>query len=230
MNIFEDDEDHEEFLRLLVSAYEPRGITVLAWCLMSNHVHLLVHGHLSEVSKAMRSALSRYAAFFNFKHGHVGHLFQGRFSSTPILDDAQLLVTMRYIHGNPARAGICDIKSYRWSSYSEYMEESRISNTTMILEMLGGPPAFELYHAEEGTDGPKEPKAVRRAILDARAKELAMDIAGGAHALSTLPSLERPERDALLSDMKDAGLSVRQIERLTGIGRNIVQRARRTSQ
>lgn len=105
MNIFEDDDDRGEFLRLLSAALEATTVEAYAWCLMSNHVHLLLHGPLESISEAMRRTLGRYAVFFNKKHDHVGHLFQGRFFSVPVIDDPQLMELVRYIHQNPAHAG-----------------------------------------------------------------------------------------------------------------------------
>lgn len=225
MNIFEDDGDRQEFMRLVAFALKNRGVQLLAWCLMSNHAHLLVHGSLAEVSKAMKASLGRYATVFNSRHGRVGHLFQGRFASTPILDDAQLIATVCYIHSNPARAGISDTDRYSWSSYREYIGAPVLAETAFVLDIMGGTEGFiSLHRSEESPEPPPSPSRLRTAFFDEEAKKTAQEMLGGS-ALGDLAGLPKAERDEKLAALKAAGLSIRQIERLTGIGRNIVHRA-----
>ena len=152
MNIFEDDGDYFEFMRMLTRAFQNGSIDLFAWCLMSNHVHLLVHGALTDISGAMKSSLSVYASFFNAKHGHAGHVFQGRFGSVPIIDDGQLISAVRYIHLNPEEAGICSFTEYQWSSYREYLGEAEYVDPSKLLELLGGLEQFLCLHAERGED------------------------------------------------------------------------------
>ena len=119
--IFEDDEDRVFFLSLL-EKYFGAGEEgcVLAWCLMSNHTHLLINDHLPELSKKMKALGVSYARCFNGRYGRSGHLFQDRFASEAEKDDAQLMQTIRYIHANPEKAGIAPMGKYKWSSYGEY--------------------------------------------------------------------------------------------------------------
>lgn len=233
MNIFEDDDDREEFLRVLGSAFRTRQIDTYAWCLMSNHVHLLVHGEIEAISTAMKTSLGPYARFFNGKHDHVGHLFQGRFTSVPVLDDGQLMETIRYIHRNPSEAGICGLEDYAWSSYAAYVANADAvaaqplpCSTEFVLEVFGGRDAFRNFHAAEGDFDFDRRRAQTSALLsEAAARTLAEDTLG-AERLATIASLDKSTRDTCLCLLKERGLSVRQIERITGIGRNIIQRAR----
>ena len=234
MNIFEDDDDRAEFLRILGAALRTARLEALAWCLMSNHVHLLVHGPLDQISGAMRGALSSYARFFNLKHGHVGHLFQGRYTSIPVIDDAQLLETVRYIHQNPQAAGICGCREYPWSSYEAYAKGARAQTPTglpcvtgPVLGMLGGARGFAKFHETEAELDPGQCRKAAAVLLSEAAAKARAEELLGARRLSGLPSLGKAERDEGLCLLKEAGLSVRQIERITGIGRNIIQRASR---
>ena len=87
-------------------------VEVFGWCLMGNHVHLLLHGHIAGISKAMQVLLGTYALKFNEQTGRSGHLFQERFSSEPIDSDEYLLSALRYIHQNPDKARIATYDSY----------------------------------------------------------------------------------------------------------------------
>ena len=106
-NLFEDASDYRAFLELVAATAEKCGVFVHAYCLMSNHVHLLLEdqgGRLSEFMKSLSA--TGYATRFNAKASHIGHVFQQRFKSQPVEDEAHLLQAVRYIHNNPAKAGM----------------------------------------------------------------------------------------------------------------------------
>ena len=92
--------------------------SVLTYCLMPNHVHLVVDATVNELSLAMHRLNGLYAQRFNREYGYRGHLFQGRFHAKPIHDEAHLPGSIRYVVLNPVRAGLCAHPSHwRWSSY-----------------------------------------------------------------------------------------------------------------
>lgn len=92
--------------------------SVLAFCLMPNHLHLVVDARVAELSLAMHRVNGLYAQRFNRVHGYRGHLFQGRFHTRPIRDEAHLPGSIRYVLRNPVRAGLCAQPcNWRWSSY-----------------------------------------------------------------------------------------------------------------
>jgi putative transposase len=91
---------------------------MLAYCLMPNHLHLVVDADVEQLSLAMQRVNGTYAQRFNRVHGFRGHLFQGRFHSEPIRDEAHLPESIRYVILNPVRAGLCQRpEQWRWSSY-----------------------------------------------------------------------------------------------------------------
>lgn len=221
-NLFEGVYDYRAFLELLAKACEKGGVSVIAYCLMSNHVHLLLEdaeGHLGEV---MKSVLTGYAQRFNKLGDRVGHVFQQRFKSQPIEDEGYLLRAIRYIHNNPAKAGICAARDYPWSSYHEYVGVPVLVDTTLALELCGGVEGFVAFSASEDEEGYRFYERTR--LSDAEARQLASGILGEI-ALTDLKALERSRRNALLFELKDAGLSISQIQRLTGIGRGVIARA-----
>ena len=226
--IFENDADHEEFLRLLQAEAEADVFELYAWCLMSNHVHLLVHATLEELALRMRHLLSCYARYFNNNTGRVGHLFQDRFLSEPVNDDAYLLTLIRYIHQNPVKAGIADVDQYKWSSYREYLRGGGICDVRFPLAVFGSLEEFERLHRSPPETNAAFLDISRRrpawALSDEDAVIYASDLLGGI-GLDTLKALPTKERDRHLAELKHGGLSIRQIARLTGIGRGPIQRA-----
>ena len=119
-DLFEDASDYRAFLELVAAAAEKCDVLVHAYCLMSNHVHLLLEDQGGRLSEFMKSLVTGYAMRFNAKASHIGHVFQQRFKSQPVEDEAHLLQAVRYIHNNPAKAGMCPADEYPWSSYHEY--------------------------------------------------------------------------------------------------------------
>lgn len=131
--IFVDDEDRKTFLHLLKYYIIGLNCKVYAYCLMDNHVHLLIEDKELKIGELMKNITCVYAGEFNKKYGRVGHLFQDRFKSQNIENQTYLLRLIRYIHRNPEKAGICKTENYRWSSYSEVIYGSKIIDRDFIL-------------------------------------------------------------------------------------------------
>lgn len=117
--IFTDDRDRERFLWLLDVTAERYGWQIHAYCLMTNHFHLLVTTPDPNVSAGMQYLNGRYCQWFNWRHSFEGHVVEKRFFSSLMKTDEQLLTVARYIVLNPVRAGMCrSAADWRWSSYS----------------------------------------------------------------------------------------------------------------
>lgn len=132
--LFEDDEDRRFLLGKLAQYKDKHDAIILAWCLMENHVHILLKCELADLTNLMRSLGTSFARYYNGRHGHVGPVFQDRFKSYPVEDDAYLMTLVRYIHMNPQRAGTCSYDAYPWSSYAEYVDRSSICATDFVLD------------------------------------------------------------------------------------------------
>lgn len=117
MNVFTCDLERNYYLQAMRESCEERSVSILAWCMMSNHVHLVaVPSTESALANGIGGAHKAYTAVFNKLHQAQGYLFQGRFHSTP-MDDAHLYAAVRYILRNPVRAGMIRAAlDYRWSS------------------------------------------------------------------------------------------------------------------
>jgi putative transposase len=117
ISVFHADDDRRRYLEFLAKEIDRFGVNILAWCLMTNHVHFIaVPQHETSLARAFGEAHRRYTRMKNFEEGVRGYLFQGRFSSV-VLDERRLMAAARYVELNPVRAGIVDHPwEYAWSS------------------------------------------------------------------------------------------------------------------
>ena len=116
--IFEDDMDYQVFREILKVAVEKYNCIVHAYCLMSNHFHILLETDDIEVGTFMKYLASSYAIYFNKKYKYTGHLFEGRYKGCLVKDESYFLQTSRYIHLNPVKAKMVNApEDYKWSSY-----------------------------------------------------------------------------------------------------------------
>jgi REP element-mobilizing transposase RayT len=135
--IFLEDQDRERFLDALRLTRDASGCRVLAYCLMTNHVHLLLMTTDEPISLVMKRLGVRYVGWFNRKYGRVGHLFQSRFASIPVEDDAYLITLVRYIWRNPVEAGLTPRpEDYRWSSRSPLRHDQALVDTAALRRLV----------------------------------------------------------------------------------------------
>ncbi|HCG98604.1 MAG TPA: transposase [Actinobacteria bacterium] len=121
-HIFHSDDDYLRYLDKLRIAKKRYGFDVYAFCLMPNHIHLLLRTQEVPLSRIMRVVQTAYAHYFNRKHKCVGHVFQGRYKAILCDTDVYLLELIRYIHLNPVRANLTKLPhSYPWSSHQCYI-------------------------------------------------------------------------------------------------------------
>ena len=227
--IFEGDEDRWEFLELMRDCCREEGVTVIAWCLMGNHVHLVLADYEDAMSAAMHRLLLTYARRFNKRTGRTGHLFQNRFDRRSLDTDRYLMAAIRYVHANPQEAGIALIERYPWSSFAEYLraydnDTTRgFSDPSCVLELFGSAEGFIAYSlstpdgSEPALCDMKETEWERRAFADKMAKSLGVPLRG-------VKAAPPARRDTVIVGLHDAGFTVRQIERYTGIGKSTVSR------
>jgi putative transposase len=127
--IFFSDEDRSAYLSLIAEACAAHGTICLAWCLMDNHVHLiLVPSSEDGLRATLGEAHRRYSRRINFREGWRGYLFQGRFASYP-MDDAHLMVAVRYVENNPVAAQmVARAEEWRWSSARSHIAGKRLKD------------------------------------------------------------------------------------------------------
>lgn len=220
--IFEDASDRVFFLQTLFALFSSDASSVLAWCLMDNHVHLLLKISMDRLSETMRNLNSKYAMFFNAKYKREGHVFQGRFKSEPVEDEAYLLTVVRYIHKNPEHAGICSTRTYRWSSYRDYISGTGMIDESIVMGLFGNKESFVAFHDEDDMSAACTDISRGRKLLD---EDTAVRVAREAVSpigIENIKGMRKPERDEMICRLRKANLSIRQIERLTGISRSVV--------
>jgi len=120
-NIFVSDNDRIRFLDTLARMKEKYNFLVYAYCLMDNHIHLVINDNGNDISKLIKSINVSYVYYFNQIYKRCGHLFQDRFRSEIIQDGRYLLQVSKYIYNNPVKAGMVrKAEEYKWSSYNIY--------------------------------------------------------------------------------------------------------------
>ena len=215
-DIFYDDNDRERFLETIKRFSAETDVVIIAWCLMNNHVHILLKADGSP-ALFMKKLGCSYVPYFNKKYGRVGHLFQDRYKSETIRDDKYLLAVVRYIHMNPEKAHICKMIDYPWSSYSEYLSEGTIIDADLVLGMLGGTEGFKQFMA---LSDEKNYMDDQYGLCEKEALDVFTELyPGGANVFHALP---RDERKKAIVKLHSAGLTAAQICRVTGLGRNMV--------
>ena len=139
--VFEDDKDNAQFVSRIEKCLSETGVSIYAWALMPNHIHLLIRTGNTPLSKFMQKLLTGHATYFNKKYNRVGHLFQNRYKSILVQAENYLLKLVRYIHLNPLKAGLVrDYKMldrYLWTGHSglihpgyyPWQETAKVLNT-----------------------------------------------------------------------------------------------------
>lgn len=227
--IFETDDDRWEFLELMRDCCRDAGVTVVAWCLMNDHVDLVLLDYEDEMSAAMQRLLLTYARRFNKRTGRAGCLFRERFERRSLDTDWQVMEAIRSVHADPQEAGIALIELYPWSSFAEYLRAydndmtRGFSDPSCVLELFGSAKDFIAYSLSTPDDGEsampdlEETEWERHAFAEKLAKGLGVPL----HGVKAAPSAQR---NIVILGLHDAGFTVRQIERYTGIGKSTVSR------
>lgn len=222
--IFENEEDYEKFIETILKYKAVSGYKVFAYCLMSNHIHLIIKEEKETIEQIMKRIAGSYVYWYNWKYYRKGHLFQDRFKSEPIEDEKYLLTAIRYIHQNPIKAGIVEsIDEYRYSSYNEYESEtSEVVDTDFVYNIINKS-GFMEYNKETNEDKCLDIDDFVFRISDEDAKKIIKKITGCDNT-TELQLFGQEERNKCIKKLKNKGISIRQISRLTGISKGIIER------
>ena len=133
-NIFTYRKDFETFIQLLQESVELWHIRTGAYCLLSNHYHILVQTPLANLSRFMRHLNGVYTQRYNRVHHYDGQLFSGRYKAILVEEDDYLLELVLYIHNNPLRAGMVDeIDQYVWSNHLSYCAKQNLFKKNLCI-------------------------------------------------------------------------------------------------
>lgn len=230
--IFETDDDRWEFLELMRECCRDAQVTIVAWCLMGDYVDLVLLDYEDEMSAAMQRLLLTYARRFNKRTGRAGCLFRERFERRSLDTDWQVMEAIRSVHADSQEAGVSLIERYPWSSFAEHLRAydsdatdatSGFSDPSCVLELFGSAEGFIAHSLSTPDDGEpampdlEETEWERHTFAEKLAKGLGVPLCG----VKAAPSAQR---NIVILGLHDAGFTVRQIERYTGIGKSTVSR------
>ncbi len=236
--LFESKYDYLKYQEYISKAKSIIVFEIHAYCLMSNHVHMLVKVPFDKLSNISLRINGPYAHFYNLKYCRTGHLFEIRFGSIPIMNSKQYNNTIRYIHQNPVHAGLININElhkYTWSSYNEFIDNTQLMNQTkdislcdslIVLENFKDEIHNDLFefHLDISNDSAYENNFNR--LTDQEAIDIIVNKLGHkSEFIKNVQKMDINSRTDFIVELKRLKLSVKQISRLTGIGRNIIQRA-----
>ena len=233
-DIFIEEEDYRYFLNTIRELKTEMDFDIVAYCLMSNHVHLLIHDENLQFSKMIQRLMTRYAMHFNRKYKRTGPLCEGRYTGRTIENERYLLTAVRYIHNNPISAGISLPEDYKWCSYREYIggvqPNNIICDTKIIIGLFSSIDYFIEFHRSnldagdykqireiESLEGKKE-------ISDSEIRALIKNITGF-DAPYILQTLSQKDRDRVVKRLKKLHIPYSQLVRVTGLSLGIILRA-----
>lgn len=230
-DIFLNQQDYEKFIKEIGKTKEKYQYELYAYCLMTNHVHMILFDKNDNLSKTLQSLAVSYSSYWNKKYERVGHLFQNRFLSKNVETGEYLKNLCRYIHQNPHKSGIAKIEEYQWSSYQEYVKESKIINKKQVLMLFNNCEKnavkdFIEFHKvnirQENMNDFMEYEMIEK-LDDERAKQYLMEILKleDMHELSTYSIAKRKEYLKKLIGIR--GISNRQIARITGLSKRMIE-------
>lgn len=218
--IFADDEDCDRFLGTLNRYMKQLEVPVIAYCLMGNHVHLLLQAGFDGPGQFMKCLEVSYVNYFNRKYSRSGHLFEDRYKCKPVDDETYFLTVLRYILMNPETAGISNHSKYRWSNYREFVKDGGWTDAKSIYgTILEDEDEFlDLMTSDEPDD-----------ICDAELTPISDDMIDsivrrvlGRDTIAKLPEMNSEMRTECITKLHKSGLNVRQISEATGLNRGTV--------
>lgn len=224
--LFEETKDYIKYLDLLAFYKEECKFDLYAYCLMSNHVHLILRTNDTPLDTIFRKINTHYAGWFNMKYHRCGHLQQDRFYSEPINDNLYFLTAIRYVHRNPFKAGIetSPGASYKWSSIYAYLNnDSNLVDIDYVYKLIS-PHNFLNYNNVNTDDTCLDIDQTPKRLPDDVAKDI-LFLISNCKTSTEFKELSLSDRNKYLKSAINKGISIRQLNRLTGISIGIIQRA-----
>ena len=222
--IFEDSEDYEKFLWVLNDCKEISEFKLYAYCLMGNHIHLLIKEETEPIEQIFKRIGGRYVYWYNIKYQRVGHLFQDRFKSEPVDTDSYFLTVIRYIHQNPIKAGICrKVSEYRYSSYLEFIKTPVLIDSKFIFELISKDDFIEFNNSASSDKCLDIEDKPRVRVTDEKAKEIIAKFSK-CKSVADFQKLSVKMKQKYIIKFHSNGISIRQISRLCGESKGMVEK------
>ena len=222
--IFTDDMDRIVFLKRIERVKRISDFKLYAYCLMDNHVHMLIGEGNEPLEVVFKRIGVSYVSYFNSKHQLCGHLYQDRFRSEPIETQSYFIDVLKYICQNPVKAGLCsDPSEYCWLGCCGFREESGLIDDPKDIVSLNELSMKE-WIEKDCTDVHID-NITKARYTDRDAINILCSACKCTY-IQEIGGWDKERRNRAIADGLSAGLSARQISRVTGIGRGIVDRVK----
>ena len=233
--IFEEDSDYQKFVYILSDCKMKYDIKVYAYCLMDNHIHLLLNSPMDKLSVFFQSLGTKFVRWYNNKYLRTGHLFQDRFRSTSIESERAFLATIVYIHNNPVKANMCRYPSeYRWSSYNAYYgQKNSLIDASLADKIAGDRDSLHRFFSRATNHSNDElfaddHRMQKLFLTDEKALEVFISTSK-LTSTSEVNNLNRVQRNHLICELRSKGLTIKQVARLMDISLATVKRLSKIS-
>lgn len=221
--IFYDDKDRQFFLSKLNKYALELQLDLYSYCLMDNHVHLLIGKASSKMALFVKKLACSYVYYFNHKYNRTGHLFQGRYKSEPVETVAYLKTVFRYILQNPEKAGLCNFQQYKWSSINNLNAEKTKVNLDFIISVFNSKSEMDQFLHTENSD-----LCMENITYLSSDDEIKAALINNLFMLDSPCELQKCSKEHLKSNLaflKRIGFSIAQLSRISGINKKIIQNA-----
>ena len=227
--IFEDQSDYLQFISILKHYKERCDFKIYAYCLMSNHIHLLLEHTTTDLEIIMKKIEVKFVRWYNRKYQRTGYLFQDRFKSEPVNDMRYFQTVFRYIHQNPLHAGLESVPgTYPWTSYHDYVTSdfSFIDIDKILTLFPSHSDCIQYLHTISDQNCMEYYSSFR--LPDSEALKIIQEKTS-CNSPSDFQCLDLSTRNQYLHSLLLSGISIRQLSRLTGISRTEISNALKTT-
>jgi putative transposase len=229
--IFEDDEDRLRLLETIKRYKDISKFKIYCYCFMDNHIHLLMKETEESISKVIQRISASYVYWYNCKYERCGHLFQERFKSENVDTANYFLTVLRYIHQNPVKAGLSNnVFECKWTSIDAYFSNKNLVDIDFGLNMFSPDRCkaiqlFTDYMKIINDDDQCLDDNLKVRMSDSEVKSHLVKL--GIINNSILQQVDRGTRDAIILELKKLdGVTIRQLSRITGISKSVIDRIR----
>lgn len=222
-NIFYDDNDKIFLIKRIEKYSKQLDIKIFAYCLMENHVHIMIGNANKNMSKFMLKLNTSYSRTFNRKYDRVGHLFQGRYLSNPIENDSEFKTVIRYIFQNPIKVGFDNFFKYKWNSVSLMNENNNQTfiDKEYIYSIFDNQNNFYNFIIQKNNDVCMDYEN-KYFLSDKSCYNLIRKIIEEENPLNIIRK-NVEEQKKYIKKIKKLGIPINQISRITGISRYIIK-------
>lgn len=223
-NLFLCDADRAFFINTLFKVKQTSDFLLFAYCLMDNHVHLLMQVQNESLDHIMKRLGVTYAGYFNWKYQIQGHVFQDRFRSECVETDSYFLDVVRYICQNPVKAGLCGSPSdYAWLDFGRLKQDRPLVDSISRFTHFANESDLYQFISQPGHVECLEDNG-RKRLTDQEANKKLCLLWKCDHA-ADIASWDKAQRDNAIKCALSQGISVRQLARLTLISKTAIERS-----